>query len=391
MPGILPPRHIDPSLRAGSTLAGTELLIRFTTFEDAQTPEKHFSDSFIDGALTGKFQIGSEQVGTKGYLDKVEATPADNDIIADPKAIAGLYVKTTEMLARNLKIMYVSTGDIAKDGARKSAIRSAKETFLTQTLDEVTPATQQIIDWCNSRTNRFPVHAMEHHGLEIDGKDALDADSIHADDFRPNIKIMRQLGGSFVTAYSDNKIVEKLAKQEQQVSKRIYLNPDASVTPEIFEQVLVGANQAGLSIQLKMFQRAPEFAEAHLKRATGEKKDALRGDGIIISFEQAQANAVLAMVLSIARDNPTAFIGRKTSKIPQNVAEGVAVGDDKPLQMNGESLTSHRLMILNYAARCVQESGKTGKEARSLYRRYLVATAKSNNVNPEKVAFNTEA
>jgi hypothetical protein len=378
---------VDPSLLAGSTLATPEIQVRFNTFEEAQTAEKRFSDSFIEGAIDDKLKVGSETVGIKGYLDKVEATPSDNETIANPDAIAALYLKTTDMLARNLKIMTVRNADPTKDAARKSVIKSAKEDFLAKLHDEAGTTADGIVDWSTGKSRYFPVKAMEYHGLEIDGKDPLNAESKHADDFRPNFKIQRQMGGAFIMAYSDNRVREKVQKQDQELGKRIYLNPEAFATPDVFEQVLTTANQAGLSIQLKMYQRAPEFAEAHFKRERGDTKDGFRGDGIVIYADEAQANDVLAMVLSIAKDKPEAFVGRKTSKIPQNVAEGIAVGDE-PTQMKGTSLTSHRVKVLEYAASYVRQSGKTGEEAKDLYRRCLAATAKANKVNPRNIAFN---
>ena len=390
MPEILPqtPTAQDPSLIAGSTLANPELQIKFHTFEEAQTAEKGFSDSFIDGAIGDGLKVGNESKEIKGYLDSVEATENDNEIIANPDTIAALYLKTTDMLARNLKIMAVRNADPAKDAARKSIIKSAKDSFLATLHNETSTAAKGIVDWSTSKSNHFPVKAMEYHGLEIDGEDLLYAESKHADDIRPNIKIQRQIGGAFIMAYSDNRVREKMQKQDEVLGKRIYLNPEAFATPDVFEQVLTTANQAGLSIQLKMYQRAPEFAQAHRKRAKGDTKDGLRGDGIVIYADEAQANDVLALVLAVAKDKPEAFVGRKTSRVPQNVAEGIAVGDE-PTQMKGTSLTSHRVKVLEYAATYVRQSGKTGQEARELFKKCLVATAEANKVNPKNIAFNT--
>lgn len=382
-----PLASIDPSLTAGNALATQELKVRFNTFEEAQTADKNFSDSFIEGALTDKLKVGNESVGIKGYLDKVEATQSDNEAIADPEAIAGLYLKTTDMLARNLKIMVTRNGDPAQDAARKSVISASKESFLTKLKGETEVAADGIVDWCNGDTRRFPVNATEYTGLEIDGKDALDSKGNHADDFRPNFKIQRQLGGTFIMAYSDGRVREKVQKQDQELAKRIYLNPDTFATPDVFEQVLTTANATGLSIQLKMFQRAPEFAEAHRARKNGNDMDGFRGDGIVVYANEAQADDVLSMVLAIAKDKPEAFVGRKTSKVAQQVAEGIAVGDE-PTQAKGESLTSHRVMILDYAANFVRQSGKTGQEAKDLFRDRVVAAAKSNKVNPGNIAFN---
>lgn len=84
------------------------------------------------------------------------------------------------------------------------------------------------------------------------------------------------------------------------------------------------------------------------------------------------------------------FSGRKTSKIPQAVADGISVGSE-PKRKPGtdkESLTSHRLVLLNTVARKVAASGKTGKEAREAVRRGIRYYAKQEGVDPDNIAFN---
>jgi len=380
---------VDPSLLAGSVVTAPELKIRFNTFEEAQNTEKKFSDSFVDGCLQDNLTVGSEQVGIKGYLDKVESTDRDDAIIADPEAIAGLYLSTTEMITRNLKIAVAKNPDEAKYQDRRAAIKDAKDRFMQKLEDEAGGVADEIVEWSEGRSRMFPVSAVEYSGLEIDGRDPLNAEGKQAEDFRPNIKVQRQMAGTFVMAYSDTRVREKMSKQDQELGKRIYLNPDVVAVPEIFEQVLQAANEAGLSIQLKMFQRASEFAQAHLVRRKGKSMDGLRGDGIVIYVSDAQANEVLSMVLTIAKDKSEAFIGRKTSRIPQMVAEGIAIGDE-PTQMSGTSLTSHREKIFSYAANYVKQKGKNGEEARELFRRCVAATAQANKVNPNNVAFNLQ-
>jgi hypothetical protein len=115
--------------------------------------------------------------------------------------------------------------------------------------------------------------------------------------------------------------------------------------------------------------------------------DALRGDGIVIYTGEGQANDVLDMVLALAKGNPEAFMGRETSKIPQSVAEGIAVGDE-PTGVKGKSLTSHRVDMFSYAANHVEKSGKIGEEARELFRNRLAAVAGANHTDPNNIAFN---
>ena len=363
------------------------LKVRFETFEQAQSAEKKFSPTFIDGSISGQLRVGAESVGIKGYLDKVEADEEDNKIISNPEQIAATYLATTNMLARNLKILVNRNPDTAQDTARKAQLKEAKDTFLAKLRDEAGSSADSIVDWCEGKTRKFPVDAIEYKGLEVDGSDPLNAMGSSAEDFRTNFKIQRQIGGTFVMAYSDTRVQEKLHKQDEEPSKRIYLNPQIAATPQVFEQVLQAANEAGIPIQLKMFQRAPELATAHAHRKSGRAADGLRGDGIVVYAGEKEADDVLALVLAVAKDNPDAFIGRKTSRIPQKVAEGIAVGDE-PLQAPGKSLTSHREEIISYVAAKVAQSGKTGEEARAAFQRGIAVVSKANGVKPTNIAFN---
>jgi hypothetical protein len=350
---------IDPSIMGGNALEHPELKIRFSTFEAARGAEKVFSDTFIDGCTDGELKVGNERVNLKGYLDQVEATAKDDEVISDPKAIAGLYLKTSDVLARNLKLFVAPNSDKTKNATRKATIKESKDGFIAGLRSKAPSVAASIKDWCDGKSKPFPIYEMEYYGLEIDGKDVLDMASKPVSDIRPNIEIQRQLGADFIMGYSDARVEERFAGKEQHSAKRIYMNPDAEAAPELFEAVLQAANKAGLSIKLKMLQRATEFAEAHRRRQKGEVRDGFRGDGIVIYTDNRQADEVLGMVLAIAKDKPEAFVGRATSRVPQNVAEGIAVGDSS-VQMPGSSLTSHRAKILNHVTTYVKQSGKTG-------------------------------
>lgn len=376
----------DPSKLGGNVTSG-DLKVRFETFEQAQEAKKQLSDTFIDGSISGNLQVGNEKVGIKGYLDNVESTPKDKEVIDDPERIAGLYLRTTDMLARNLKVAVARSSNPEQAHARREQVKQAKEGFLAQLGEEAPQAADEIVGWCRGDTRKFPEGAFEYRGFKVDGTDVLDAEGKGAADVRPNFKIQRQFGGVFVMAYTDTRVHEKVAETDEVLDKRIYLNPDMEATPELFEQLLQSANEAGISMQLKMFQRAPEAATAHKGKIKGSEAGGLRGDGIVIYVDGKNADDVLGMAIALAKDNPDAFKGRNTSRIPQNVTEGIAVGDE-PIQMKGTSLTSHREKIFSYAAEKTRESGKQGEEARSMFRDLVRRTAIANKVNPDNIAFN---
>jgi hypothetical protein len=376
--------ELDPAETQEVSLAAPEsqLHVRFTSFEDARTAEKKFSDEFIDDCLDYTHKIGEQTMSTKGYLDKVETTPTDEGIIEDPESIAAVYLATTDMVARNLKLLVKS--DTPTE--RKHEIKAKKEAFLADLRTETQQAADDIVAWSEGKINRFPVAATEYRGLEVDGIDPLDAGTKDADEYRSNLKIQRQIGGTFIMGYSDKRAAEKLHDKDDNATQRIYLNPDIMATPQIFEKILAGANKAGLSLQLKMLQRAPELAEAHMRRTKGERFDALRGDGIVIYADNESADEVLSLALAVAQDHPEAFRGRETSRIPQRITDGIAVGDEPGIK--GKSLTIHREEIIGYVADRVRKSGKTGQEAREAFRRGMHVTLEANGVDGNNLAFN---
>jgi len=376
----------DP-LSVGGNVLNNGLKVRYETLDEAQGAERYISNSFIDGAIIGDLRVGGEKVGIKGYLDKVEATSQDTEVISDPERIAGLYLATTAMLARNLKVAVAWSSNPEQARLRREQVKQAKEGFLAQLGEEAPQAADEIVGWCRGDTRKFPVSAVEYRGFRVDGADILNAEGKGATDVRSNFKIQRQLGAVFVMAYTDSRVHEKMAGTDEVLDKRIYLNPDMEATPELFEQLLRVANELGISVQLKMFQRAPEVATAHKSKTKRSEAGGLRGDGIVVYVDGKNADDVLGMVIALAKDNPSAFKDRSTSRIPQNVAEGIAVGDE-PIQMPGTSLTSHREKVFSYAAMKTRESGKQGQEARNMFLDLMRRTALANGVNPDNVAFN---
>ena len=364
----------DASGRIVGNVAGNRgLQIRFETYEQARQVKKPFSDAFIDNALNKYRSI-------KKYLDNVEATPSDQAILADSRRIARLYVKTTRMICDNFRII-LRDSDVSPQH-KTEVLQGALKDFKQKVSQQVPVASTAIVDWFNDVPDKkYPMAALEYRqGLVVDGVDLLDAGGNGLKGLRPNFKIQRQYGTTFIMAYTDRRVREKLAGSSRDYSRRIYLNPDMEATPEIFEQLLRAANRANISLQLKMLQRVTDGGLFQKPQTDG-----LRGDGIVMYVHSGDIDDVLGMTIAIAKTNPEAFRGRQTSRIPQNVAEGIAIGDE-PLAA-GESLTSHRANILEYVAQKTRESGKKGAEARSYFRAMFSRVAIANQVDPNNLAF----
>lgn len=371
---------VDPSILGGNVLQ-EPLQIRFNTFAEARTAPRLFSDEFIDTFTDNPTAIN----GIKGYLDNVKPTDRDNEVISDPDRAANLYVRTTEMIARNLRVKV----DQSKAGVTAEQIQRDGEATLQRLWGYRVNVPDGLKRRHNSATNPQATNKDKFlddetiSGLEYRGLD------FNRPGVRANFDIQRQEGGTFIMAYSDSRVQEKMSDTSTTLDKRIYLNPDMEATPKLFEQLLQAANQAGISIQLKMFQRATEAVDAHIKAAKGQEVG-LRGDGIVVYTDGEHADDTLAMVLALAQDNPNAFKARSHSRTPQNVAEGIAIADE-PVQEPGKSLTSHRTKVLQSVAGQVAASGRSGDEARAMFRSLWQSTAEANGIDPNNLAFNIAA
>lgn len=350
-----------------------KLPVRYNTFAEAELAGKGFSDRFIDNILGGTLEVGGVNCYlVKTYLDNVDLTPEDKAVVDSPDRIADLYERTTEVMTRNLKIWTPNNNAALRDRTMK-----ARRDFLGGLRSDLSDTKSAIMDWCNGQ-GRFPTDRVTYaKSLVVDGKDILDAEVSAA--VRPNIKIQHQMTTDFIMGYSDKRVAEKLSKQAPALGRRIYLNPDMEALPDVFEKVLQVANAKGIPLQLKMLQRTIDAASAH-KSNSGY----MRGDGIVVYVGEKDADVVLDEVLKIVRLEPSVFKGRRVSRIPVAVAEGVAVGDEPTEQ----SLTAHRADILQEVVEKVRTSGSKGLVARDLFRKTFHDIAVQRGVNPDNIAFN---
>lgn len=352
---------------------------------------KPFSDTFIDNALdimSGKLRIGDETIySIKSFLDQVPMTEPDIEIASSPEKIADLYRETSEMVQRNLKIMRSKN----MDSSRLHGLVAAKSDYLEALKRQIPAASDAIVGWLrNSKKNHFPVSAVEYQGFSVDGKDILDSATRCPADFEPNFKIQRQLGGVFIMAFSNSRVVErKSVNRSEEPDRRIYLNPDLIAAPLIFEQILNMANSQNIKMQLKMAQRAPELASIN-KRSTNARdpRSTLRGDGIVIYVNNKYENQLLQEVMNIVEQNSESFSGRVVSRVAARIADGVGIGDE-PIGVNGqESLTSHRAALIEKTLSVVRQSGLSGNKARDYFRKTWSEIARQNHTNPDCMAFN---
>jgi len=377
MAGTIAPEVVEP------------LPVVTKSFEEArQKVKKSFSDTFIDGALDGTLTVGGDKVFfIKSYFDQVPMTPRDKEVMRDPERIAAMYRETSEMVLRNLRVFRATNAS----PERAAEITSAKEAYLQGLARQIPAAEKQIVGWCaDKKQQKYPLAATEYHGFNLNGSDILNAGAKSPGDVEPNFKIQRQLGGTFIMAYSDTRVAERRsAHRDEEPDRRIYLNPEIEATPRIFAQILQIANEKGVKVQLKMLQRATELATAHQSnKSGGREKNDLRGDGIVLYVNHRYEDQVLRDVLAIVEQNAAVFRGRGVSRIPVKIADGVALGDEPAGVKGRESLTSHRSMLIERALAATRQSGLSGPARRDFFHQEFRKIARQHQVNPDNFAFN---
>ena len=367
--------------------------VAFETFEDCRRESAGaFSDEFIDRATTGQLAVGGERsFFVKTYLDNVEATQKDIEASVDSQRLVDLYKLTTKVVRRNLELVYAtdSTGVVGE--GERDQIRGCMGQWDSK-IDSTAADVLAVSTGEKKMVSDETLNTMAYKNLlTINDQDLLNARGFGLDGVRPSIKVQSD-NGPFIMAYTKPRIYEKLNQQDQVLDRRIYLNPDLESAPLIFEKLLQAANKSGISAQIKMLQRAGEMMglSRRVKSSPEQSAGGIRGDGIVAYVNNKDADELLGLALDIAREDDGAFVNRKTSRIPQSVADGVAIGDE-PTQTPGHSLTSHRAEIISNVVGMAQESGLEGSEARRYFRFCLDHNLKINGVDPNNVAFNHES
>lgn len=364
----------------------SELKVLFNTFEDCRAGgTRELSDEFIDELLESDGRIS-----VKSRLDLVEPTADDVEVVSDPQRFVELYKQTAGMVRRNLGLV-----------VRQESLPELREKIsqIEESLggwdQKVEAAASDVLSVCAGDSKSYSRQTTLTLGfnslLATDGLGVVGGnDELEAAGLRPTIKVQDQVFDCFLMGYSRQRLKDKLDSQEQPeptLDRRIYLNPEMEAAPLVFEQLLQKANQAEIALQLKIYPRTVETIRRFRDTKDGKSVEGLRGDGIVVYVNNEDADRVLGLALEVAQDNADSFVGRKTSAIPQEVADGIAIGDE-PTQAPGYSLTSHRAMLLDTVAGWVRDSEHEGDEARRYFRYCLGSASKQCGVDPNNLAFN---
>ncbi|HET6924636.1 MAG TPA: T3SS effector HopA1 family protein, partial [Candidatus Saccharimonadales bacterium] len=252
-------------------------------------------------------------------------------------------------------------------------------------------------DYMGGTRHRYPRHEMEFHGFNLtttDGPKDLLHSNVKVAGIRPNIHVQGGLTSNFIQ-WRSSAYVEAAGRGEKpDLVKRIYLNPTMESSVKIFTEIVDAADKAGLQVKGKILDRSTSAVSSFTFKKDGSI-GSLRGDGIVIGTSAKDANSLLGIVEEIYNKHRAAFAGRKVPRVPKQIGQGVAIGEDIS---DTESLTSHRAAVIGNAALLAKE--KLGlqqwekvspvQEAKAIqtFRKLWSQVAAANGIDPQNIAFN---
>ena len=369
-------------------IVNPEEQIRAYTFAEAAALPRTLRDDTIAGIITEKLitPSGEEAFGIKHWLDRSLPSPAERAISKDPELIANLHDDAADLITRNLRI---ATSGIEEPG--KNYLREQKAKFFSrlETDKQVFRTVAHEARTSGPRTTRLN-GADEFIGFGVTtregNKDLLDIDT-KVPGIRPNIQVQREVSGVFIHWQTDARTKERVhGNPGEELTKRIYLNPEVTEIVGTFETLMQALNEAGIDAKGKMLVKANEA----IAKNAGDKVEDVRADSIVLALSDKDADAVLDLVLSLYRDKPEIFEGRPTPKIPAVVAPGIAIGEEPGEE--GQSLTTSRAELLAATAREVREGhgiqqGAVTPAAINEFRSRFAINAARSGISAHNLAF----
>ena len=385
---ILPPRIAE---------AITQPLTPEISFKQFEEAGKQLPDSVVLDVMNDSLQSvpGETPRFLKSYLDQVRTDEFDNSFMDSADQLITFRDELTDFVSGRLA---VKTSGKLLSPQQKDVVVNKVESFKDKIEADRTEVTQYISDTYSGDRPPIPRGALGYNGLTITTKDGtkdLLKDKIPG--IRANITMQREAAGNFVHYATKSYLAQRASGVKPELSKRIYLNPKIESSISIFKTVVDAAEAAGITMKGKVFDRTLEAVTRH---EDNPAERTARGDGIVL-YAGEDADTLLGLVEAIYKDNPLAFQGRKTSRIPLKVAEGVAVGDE-PTKLSSddetESLTTSRAGAIEIASALARqalglqasEKIKPGQEAQALaaFRAAFQQTAIQAGIDPENLAFN---
>jgi hypothetical protein len=359
--------------------------VHFRSFEQAAQGKKKMRDDFIIDLMNDTLMIGNEEASmTKRYLDKQPADPSDEAFTRNPDAIGNFHDDLADLITSRLRVFAPGANDDTK-----SFLRTKKGEFLQKIAERQKDVRQFAHDWA-AGGGRAPSAAIEFRGFTVPtNKDDVNLLEREVGGVSSNIRVQAEATGSFVHWRSQAYQSERAQGEKPPLERRIYLNPTAKSSVEIFGKIIDVAERAGIVMKGKILNRSAE-ALSNMR----SKEFSTRGDGIVL-YAGKDSDLLLSLVEAVYNDHRDDFAGRGVSRVPFKIAEGVAVGNEP----EGEgSLTSTRAALMNDVAKETKKvlhvedwkkiPAAEQQQAVQIFRKKFEDVAQQRGIDPDNMAFN---
>lgn len=355
------------------------------TFEQARELPDPLTDEFILDALSGDLQTpgGEKAWSVKSYLDSVPADSSDKEYASTNSEVIQLRDELTDFVARELKIH--------SPPAYRSHLEDRKRHFMAR-LEAGKQAFRTYVKGREARKdlreNKVPMTDLSFYGLTVmmEGGNSVDLLESSVKDIYANMFVQREIGGNFIHWSSDEYVEKKAAGNRPKLTRRIYLNPRPQDSVSVFSDVIHAAENAGLAVKGKIYDRTYDSLVMKAYDSVGENYN-LRGDGIVLYATEDEADKLLVVAQDVYDAHGQAFSGRGLSQVPFELAPGLGIGDEPT--HTGVSLTSHRAGVIEEVLSKVRESGESDPRTQvALFRRLWQTEAALENIKADNPAFN---
>jgi hypothetical protein len=237
---------------------GGALRLRARTFEEARARKRILSDQTIGQILDDALVVGGQKSygGVKGYVDNIRLDRSDVDLLRNPEEVIALYRKQIDLVHDFFRVGIATSGE--------DRYEQMKQKILNKVNEKCAATTELMRAWMNGGTVTQGIGTGLRWGLPDQNKLSRFGDA------RPNLSVQDQVVAVGMMAYSGPRVVEKVYQTGEPMTKRIYLNPRLVDAPLVFGELLHKFDEAGVSAQIKMWNRVGDLLKRIKDRdATG--------------------------------------------------------------------------------------------------------------------------
>lgn len=185
-------------------------------------------------------------------------------------------------------------------------------------------------------------------------------------------------------------------KSTDPVVARLYLNPELGSVMPIYRELFKRAEARGLRFKSKVldYEIRNRPAEEQPRRIDlFSRQTTKRSDPIVFYAFEDSKDELFEIANDVYREYSSEFKGQATTAFPLEIAEGYAVGAEPEGLSGTESLSSHRVDVINRLIRRLSDLPKWSKLTNEQKQRAVAVNfrrliADKQHINADNIAFN---